>query len=73
MEPEERPCELVSEWGNVEKKKDSEPKILFKKKIFLRDDDKEMKDPIAKHYLYIQALYSVIESEYPKTFDPNTT
>lgn len=69
LESEERPCDLVSEWGNVDKKKDSEPKILFKKKIFLRDDDKEMKDPIAKHYLYIQALYSVIESEYPCSVD----
>jgi len=70
LEPDERPCELVNEWGNAEKKKDvSEPKILFKKKIFLRDDDREMKDPIAKHYLYIQALYSVIESEYPCSVD----
>lgn len=68
MEPDEKPCELVNEWGlnDKEKKKDgSEPKILFKKKIFLRDDDNEMKDTVAKHYIYIQALYSVIESEYP--------
>lgn len=67
LDPDEKPCELVSEWGSAaDKKKDgSEPKILFKKKIFLRDDDREMKDTVAKHYIYIQALYSVIESEYP--------
>lgn len=66
MDPDEKPCELMNEWSNLEKKKDgTEPKIIFKKKIFLRDEEKEMKDSVAKHYLYIQALHSVIESEYP--------
>jgi len=66
LDPDEKPCELMNEWSNLEKKKDgTEPKIVFKKKIFLRDDDREMKDSVAKHYLYIQALHSVIESEYP--------
>jgi len=35
----------------------------------LRDDDREMKDSVAKHLLYIQALHSVIESEYPCSVD----
>jgi len=39
--------------------------FVFKKKIFLRDDTNEMKDTTAKHFVYSQALYSVIESEYP--------
>jgi len=75
LDPEEKPCELVNDWGtSSDKKKDgSEPKILFKKKIFLRDDDREMKDSVAKHYLYIQALYSVIESEYPSSMDDALT
>jgi hypothetical protein len=68
LDPDEKLCDLaIGEWGTAaDKKKDgTEPKILFKKKIFLRDDDREMKDTVAKHYIYIQALYSVIESEYP--------
>ena len=65
MDPEEKPCELAMEWGSSTDKKKEEPKLLFKKKIFLRDDDTEVKDTVARHYIYIQALYSVIESEYP--------
>jgi len=66
LDSDERPAELIEEWKNVEKKKDGvDPKLLFKKKIFLRDDDREMKDSVARHLLYIQALHSVIESEYP--------
>jgi hypothetical protein len=77
LEPDEKPCELVSEWGltnEKDKKRDgSEPKILFKKKLFLRDDDREMRDSVAKHYIYIQALYSVIQSEYPCSVDDALT
>jgi hypothetical protein len=65
LDSDEKPCELLEEWGKLEKKKDgTEPRFLFKKKIFLRDDDREMKDPVAKDLLYLQALHSVIESEY---------
>jgi len=39
--------------------------LFLKKKIFLRDDEREIQDLIAKHHVYIQALHSVIESEYP--------
>eukprot|EP01112_Ceratiomyxa_fruticulosa_P003608 TRINITY_DN1392_c0_g1_i1.p1 TRINITY_DN1392_c0_g1~~TRINITY_DN1392_c0_g1_i1.p1 ORF type:complete len:329 (-),score=55.09 TRINITY_DN1392_c0_g1_i1:160-1146(-) len=77
LDSDEKPCELMDEWSRINeaekaKKKDaiiSEPKFLFKKKIFLRDDDRELKDLVAKHHLYIQALYSVIESEYPSNPD----
>lgn len=32
----------------------SSPAFIFKKKIFLRDDSKEMEDTVAKHLVYIQ-------------------
>jgi len=35
----------------------------------LRDDERELQDSVAKHHVYIQALYSVIQSEYPCTVD----
>ncbi len=34
--------------------KDANCAFIFKKKIFLREDDKELQDPIAKHLVYIQ-------------------
>jgi len=43
--------------------------FVFKKKIFLRDDEREMQDLTAKHHVYIQALHSVIESEYPSSVE----
>jgi len=68
LEPDEKPCELMALWNP-----DANPKNLcafvFKKKIFLRDDDREMADSVAKHHVYIQALHSVIESEYPCTVE----
>ena len=30
--------------------------FIFKKKIFLRDDEKEMQDPVAKNLVYIQVF-----------------
>jgi len=88
LEPEEKPCELMTLWtedslSEKEKKKKAEPKdpnakdsirdipfaFIFKKKIFLRDDDRELQDTVAKHLVYIQALFSVIESEYPCVMD----
>jgi len=66
LEPDEKPCELMALWNN---ESNGNPKtqcaFVFKKKIFLRDDEREMGDPTAKHHVYIQALHSVIESEYP--------
>eukprot|EP01114_Cavostelium_apophysatum_P002895 TRINITY_DN125_c0_g1_i1.p1 TRINITY_DN125_c0_g1~~TRINITY_DN125_c0_g1_i1.p1 ORF type:complete len:328 (-),score=93.06 TRINITY_DN125_c0_g1_i1:108-1091(-) len=78
LEPDEKPCELMALWtdNNAAKTKTKEGKeplkdiafaFIFKKKIFLRDDEREMQDAVAKHLVYIQALYSVIESEYPCT------
>jgi len=70
LEPEEKPADLQLQWEKEKaerKKSDVEPLFLFKKKIFLKDDDREMEDPIAKDLIYKQALYSVISSEYPVT------
>jgi len=64
LDLDEKPCELMAAW-NADPKGNTNCAFIFKKKIFLRDDDREMEDPIAKHHLYIQALHSVIESEYP--------
>jgi len=66
LELDEKPCELMTLWGdNNNNAPNKSAAFVFKKKIFLRDDEKEMSDLIAKHHVYIQALHSVIESEYP--------
>jgi hypothetical protein len=72
LDSEEKPCDLMANWITDPKKTTTgkEPlselpcAFIFKKKIFLRDDEKEMADPVAKNLVYIQALYSVINSEY---------
>jgi len=73
LEPDEKPCELMALWNDTKPKtttakesiKDLSCCFIFKKKIFLRDDEREMQDAVAKHYVYIQALSNVIESDYP--------
>jgi len=66
LEPDEKPCELMQLWNNdANGAAKNQCAFVFKKKIFLRDDEREMQDPTAKHHVYIQALHSVIESEYP--------
>jgi len=70
LEPEEKPTELQLQWEKEKaerKKNDSEPLFVFKKKIFLKDDDREMEDPVAKSLIFKQALHSVNSSEYPVT------
>mmetsp|Transcript_90118 Transcript_90118/g.135077 ORF Transcript_90118/g.135077 Transcript_90118/m.135077 type:complete len:328 (+) Transcript_90118:48-1031(+) len=70
LEPDEKPADLQLQWEKEKaerKKSDSEPLFVFKKKIFLKEDDREMEDPIAKDLIYKQALHSVISSEYPVT------
>jgi len=78
LDPEEKPCELMNQWNADAKKPPSGTKeslsemtcgFIFKKRIFLRDDEREMQDGVAKDYIYKQALYSVIESEYPCSLD----
>lgn len=80
LEPEEKPCELMTLWTDNTKAKgttkegkealkDAVFAFIFKKKIFLRDDEREMQDSVAKHLVYIQALYCVMESEYPCSAD----
>jgi len=66
LESDEKPGELMALWGNDNNATPNKGSaFVFKKKIFLRDDEREMSDLIAKHHVYIQALHSVIESEYP--------
>jgi len=65
LDTDEKPCELMALWNNDANGTKNQCAFVFKKKIFLRDDEKEMADLVAKHHVYIQALHSVIESEYP--------
>jgi len=77
LEQDEKPCDIMALWNADAKKnitgkeslKDAAYAFIFKKKIFLRDDEREMQDTVAKHHIYIQALWSVIESEYPCTVE----
>jgi hypothetical protein len=65
LNEDEVPGQIMTEW----EKEKAEGKFIFKKKIFLRDDEREMDDPVAKNLLYIQARKSVIDSEYPVNAD----
>lgn len=57
LEPEEKPIDLMLQWDKEKaerKKSDSESSFVFKKKIFLKDDDREMEDTVAKDLIYKQ-------------------
>eukprot|EP01090_Pellita_catalonica_P004048 TRINITY_DN1386_c0_g1_i1.p1 TRINITY_DN1386_c0_g1~~TRINITY_DN1386_c0_g1_i1.p1 ORF type:complete len:318 (+),score=44.57 TRINITY_DN1386_c0_g1_i1:175-1128(+) len=62
LEADEKPCDLMKAWTSS--KDAGGPKFLFKKKIFIRDDDKELNDPVAKNLLYMQAVHNVVHSIY---------
>jgi hypothetical protein len=65
LDPEDKPVDLMNEWDKAEsKKKDYTPRFVFKKKIFLKDDEKEMADEKAKDLVYLQGVNDVIESVY---------
>lgn len=64
----ESPAEVMKGWEAGGKDKEGSY-FLFKKRIFGRDDAKELMDPIAKHYNYLQALANVINGEYPCTVE----
>lgn len=66
MDKDEKPADLMKEW-ELDKKSKVPPSFLFKKKIFLRDDEREMQDPVAKDLVYIQAVHDVITSVYNVT------
>lgn len=63
LEPDEKPSDIMKSWP-PDQKEENAPKFLFKKKTFIRDDDREMQDPVAKNLLYIQAVYNVINGDY---------
>lgn len=71
LEPDEKPSELMSLWPPKPQGQTDDDSVgfVFKKKIFLREEEKELSDPVAKHLVYIQALYSVITSEFPCSVD----
>jgi len=69
LEPDDKPSELMAQWEKGDKKSKEECMFLFKKKIFLKDDDREMEDPVAKDLVYKQALANVTSSNYPCTVD----
>jgi len=62
LDADEKPAELKG--GG--KDKDA---LIFKKRIFLRDDMRESNDLVARQYIFLQALYNVIESVYPCSSD----
>ena len=60
IEADEKPVELTKVWENEAKTKPKEapdPMFLFKKKVFLKDDDKEMADLVARNLVYIQVCF----------------
>jgi hypothetical protein len=66
LDKDEKPADLMKEWEQ-DKKSKVPPCFVFKKKIFLKDDEREMQDPIAKDLVYIQAVHDVITSVYNVT------
>jgi len=65
LDGDEKPIELMKAWDAEKKKEDEECRFIFKKKIFLKDDEKELEDPVARDYVYKQALANIINSDYP--------
>jgi len=77
LAPEEKPGYLSDRWSpqiplkasvEVGAGSSTENRLVFKKKIFVRDEDEQdVKDfdKVAKHMLYLQAHHSVIDGEYP--------
>ncbi len=66
LDKDEKPADLMKEWEQ-DKKAKVQPSFLFKKKVFLKDDEREMQDPVAKDLVYIQAVHDVITSVYNVT------
>lgn len=66
LDADEKPADLMKEWDLDEKK---DEKFIFKKRIFLKDDDKEMQDPVSKDLIYIQSVNDVITGQYNVSLD----
>jgi len=62
LDPDEKPADLSESWSG-----NTNCSFLFKKKIFLKDDDKELEDPTAKDLVYKQAAYYINSSDYLST------
>ena len=67
LDPDEKPAEVLSLWNVDPKKKETGKEtlkeltnaLIFKKKIFLRDDEKELQDPIAKLFVFHQVFVKI--------------
>jgi hypothetical protein len=72
IEADEKPVELMKSWeaeSKTKPKEQPEPQFLFKKKIFLKEDDKELADLVARNLVYIQGLRNVNDGTYPCTVE----
>jgi len=82
LAPDERPVFISERWSSPQISLKSsvdvsngsfmENRLMFKKKIFVRDEDEQDvkdHDKVAKHLLYLQAHNSVIEGEYPCSWE----
>jgi len=71
LEPDDKPVDLMAQWEKLDRKKGdaADCQFVFKKKIFLKDDDREMEDSVAKDLVYKQALQCVVSSTYPCNVD----
>eukprot|EP01100_Stratorugosa_tubuloviscum_P015592 TRINITY_DN904_c0_g1_i1.p1 TRINITY_DN904_c0_g1~~TRINITY_DN904_c0_g1_i1.p1 ORF type:complete len:329 (+),score=153.09 TRINITY_DN904_c0_g1_i1:65-1051(+) len=56
----DKPTEIIKKWKN----KDANY-FLFKKRVFLLEDEEELQDPVARELIFKQAVYCVITGEYP--------
>jgi len=68
IEADEKPLDLMKVWENEAKTKPKDhpdAQFLFKKKIFLKEDEKEMADLVARNLVYIQGLRNVNDGTYP--------
>eukprot|EP01100_Stratorugosa_tubuloviscum_P015593 TRINITY_DN904_c0_g1_i2.p1 TRINITY_DN904_c0_g1~~TRINITY_DN904_c0_g1_i2.p1 ORF type:complete len:316 (+),score=157.59 TRINITY_DN904_c0_g1_i2:102-1049(+) len=60
VDTNERCAELTKKW-----KKNDSNYFLFKKRVFLLEDEEELQDPVARELIFKQAVYCVISGEYP--------
>ena len=62
LDPEERPADIMKTWTGV---KEKDTNFVFKKRVFVREDSKEIQDPVARQYVYLQAVTCVNDGTYP--------
>jgi len=75
LEVDERPVDITKAW-EIDEKSDKKAKkqddtqrvpenrFVWKKKLFLKEDEKELADPVARNLVYIQAVRCVMDGTY---------